>query len=188
MRRFDGNHSDGEESVTLIRYDAAKAAQLDPTRTSAKVCSVKFGESDLDLLATTREIRVETRSKSGDVHRTIVWPLVRDGAVYLRSYRGPDGRWYREALADPDIALLFDRRRVPARAVPALDAVSVEACSTALKEKYRRSYSLEAMLEPAVLPTTLRIEPAQALGKQAPTGAQVPGLEPATATAGSKAR
>ena len=119
-----------------------------------------FEESDLDLLATTKEIRVETRSQSGEVHRTVVWPLVHDGVVYLRSYRGRTGRWYREALADPAIALLFDRRRLPGRAVPATDAASVEACSQALREKYRRSYSLEAMLAPAVLPTTLRIDPA----------------------------
>jgi len=123
---------------------------------------VTFEESDLDLLATAKEIRVETRSATGEVHKTIVWPLVRDGVVYLRSYKGPGGRWYREALADPEIALLFDRRRVPARAVPATDATSVEACSEALREKYRRSYSLEAMLVPAVLPTTLRIEAAGA--------------------------
>ena len=118
-----------------------------------------FEDSDLDLLAKAREIRVETRSAGGEVHKTIVWPVVRDGGVYLRSYKGPSGRWYREALADPEIALLFDRRRLPARAVPAIDSASVEACSEALREKYRRSYSLEAMLDPDVLPTTLRIEP-----------------------------
>ena len=132
-----------------------------------------FEESDLDLLATTKEIRVETRSAAGEVHKTIVWPVVRDGVVYLRSYRGPSGRWYREALADPEIALLFDRRRLPARAVPATDAASVEACSEALRDKYRRSYSLEAMLAPELLPTTLRIEPAQvgaAAGATAGTG------------------
>ena len=126
-----------------------------------------FEESDLDHLATAQEIRVETRSGSGEIHKTIVWPLVRDGVVYLRSYKGPSGRWYREALADPDIALLFSRRRLPARAVPASDAASVEACSEALREKYRRSYSLEAMLAPAVLPTTLRID---AVGAPAPAG------------------
>jgi hypothetical protein len=122
--------------------------------------SVTFEESDLDRLATAKEIRVETRSAGGEVHKTIVWPLVRDGVVYLRSYKGPSGRWYREALANAEIALLFDRRRVAARAIPATDKASVEACSEALREKYGRSYSLEAMLVPEVLPTTLRIEPA----------------------------
>lgn len=121
-----------------------------------------FEDSDLDLLATNEEIRVETRSATGEVHKTIVWPVVRDGVVYLRSYKGEQGRWYREAMADPEIALLFDHRRVPARAVPAPDAASVEACSAALRDKYPRSYSLEAMLVPAVLPTTIRIEAAPA--------------------------
>ena len=120
-----------------------------------------FGESDLEQLATIREIEVETHSKAGEMHRTIVWPLVRHGVVYLRSFHGPDGRWYREALADPEIALVIKGRRVPARAVSAPDDDSVEACSAALREKYRRSYSLAAMLAPATLPTTLRIEAAR---------------------------
>ena len=119
-----------------------------------------FEESDLDLLARLEEVDVETRSAAGDVHRTIVWPVVRDGVVYLRSYKGMNGRWYREALADPAIALVADGRRLPARAVPATDAGSVEACSAALRDKYPRDSSLEAMLVPEVLPTTLRIEPA----------------------------
>jgi hypothetical protein len=121
---------------------------------------VTFDESDLDLLAKLEEVNVETRSAAGDVHSTIVWPVVRDGVVYLRSYKGTSGRWYREAIADPAIALVVDGRRLPARAVPASDAASVEACSAALRDKYPSDYSLEAMLLPAVLPTTLRIEPA----------------------------
>jgi len=120
---------------------------------------VTFDESDLDLLAKLEEVDVETHSATGDVHSTIVWPVVRDGVVYLRSYKGPSGRWYREAIADPVIALVADGRRLPARAVPASDSASVEACSAALRDKYPSDYSLEAMLAPAVLPTTLRIEP-----------------------------
>ena len=145
-----------------------------------------FGESDLEQLAAIREIEVETHSTAGEVHRAIVWPLVREGVLYLRSFHGPAGRWYREALADPDIALVIEGRRLSARAVPAPDAASVEACSAALREKYRRSYSLAAMLAPATLPTTLRVEPSPAPGKQSPSGTQVPAREPATA--GSKAR
>jgi hypothetical protein len=122
--------------------------------------SVTFEESDLDLLARLEEINVETRSAAGDVHSTIVWPVVRDGVVYLRSYKGPNGRWYREALADADIALLVDGRRLPARAIPAADPASVDACSAALREKYPRDQSLGAMLTPEVLPTTLRVEAA----------------------------
>jgi hypothetical protein len=145
------------ESTGLRNHDATSG----DLASSAKVAGVSFGESDLDQLATIREIEVETHSRAGEVHRTIVWPLVRDGVVYLRSFHGPDGRWYREAIADPEIALVAKGRRIPARAVSAPDDASVEACSAALREKYKRSYSLAAMLAPATLPTTLRIEPAR---------------------------
>lgn len=119
-----------------------------------------FPESDLARLAQLEEIEVETRSTDGAVHRTVVWPVVRDGVVYLRSYRGPSGRWYREALADPSVVLHVGGRRIPARVVPAADEPSIEACSAALREKYPSSYSLGAMLADEVLPTTLRVVPA----------------------------
>ena len=119
-----------------------------------------FAESDLARLDQLEEIEVETRSADGVVHRTIVWPVVRDGTVYLRSYKGPSGRWYREALANPSVALHVEGRRLPASAEPAADAASVEACSVALRDKYATSYSLKAMLVPDVLPTTLKLVPA----------------------------
>jgi hypothetical protein len=121
---------------------------------------VSFPAADLARLDAIEEIEVETRSATGVVHRAIVWPLVRDGVVYLRSFLATRGRWYREVIADPAIALLVDGRRIAARAVPAADEASVAACSAALRDKYGRSHSLAAMLAPATLPTTLRIEPA----------------------------
>jgi hypothetical protein len=121
---------------------------------------VTFEESDLAALAAAEEIEIETRAAAGTVHRTIVWPVVGDGVVYLRSYKGPSGRWYREALADPSVALHVDGRRLPATAVPAADAPSIEACSAGLRAKYRRDASLRAMLAADTLPTTLRLVPA----------------------------
>jgi hypothetical protein len=121
---------------------------------------VTFAESDLAALGAAVEIEVETRAAEGSVHRTIVWPVVDDGVVYVRSYRGPSGRWYREALADPAVALHVDGRRLPATAVPSADPRSVQACSAALRSKYRGDPSLPAMLVQDVLPTTLRMVPA----------------------------
>jgi hypothetical protein len=121
---------------------------------------VTFPESDLALLGQLEEIEVETQSADGVVHRTIVWPVVRNATVYLRSYKGPHGRWYREALENPSVALHAGGRRLPARAVPAPDAASIEACSAALRAKYPRSRSLDAMLVEDVLPTTLTLVPA----------------------------
>ena len=119
-----------------------------------------FPQSDLAALAAAEEIEIETHAAEGTVHRTIVWPVVRDGVVYVRSYKGPTGRWYREALADPAVALHVDGRRLPGMVLPAADETSVEACSAALRDKYPVSYSLSAMLVDEVLPTTLRVVPA----------------------------
>lgn len=119
-----------------------------------------FGDSDLAALAAAEEVDIETRSQAGETHRTIIWIVERDGTVYARSYKGPRGRWYREALVDPDVAIHVDGRRLAARAVPAPDPASVEACSEGLRSKYRRSMSLEAMLVDDVLPTTLKLVPA----------------------------
>jgi hypothetical protein len=121
---------------------------------------VRFEEPDLAAMAAAKEVDIGTRSPAGDAHRTIIWIVEREGTVYIRSYRGARGRWFREAVADPDVAIHVDGRRVAARAVPATDPASVEACSEGLRAKYRRSQSLAAMLVDDVLPTTLKLEPA----------------------------
>ena len=121
---------------------------------------MRFEESDLSAIAAAEEVRIETRSAAGEAHRTIIWIVERDGEVYVRSVRGPRGRWYREALADPAVAIHVDGRRLAATAVPAADAESVEACSDALRAKYRNDYSLASMLAPDTLPTTLKLVPA----------------------------
>jgi hypothetical protein len=105
------------------------------------------------------EIEVITSRPDGTPRRTVVWPVVEDGVPYVRSYRGRAGKWYQEALAHPDAALAVGGRDVPIRFVPATDAASVAACSTALARKYDGDPSLPAMLVDDVLPTTLRIEP-----------------------------
>jgi hypothetical protein len=123
---------------------------------------VRFGDSDRDLLAATKEVEIETRSASGEVHRTVIWTAEHDGELYIRSYLGPRGRWYREAIADPTVTLIVEGRRIDALAIPATDDASIEACSAGLTAKYPRSQSLRAMLVDDVLPTTLRLEPVPA--------------------------
>jgi len=121
---------------------------------------VTFGEADLAALAAAKEIKIETQSATGNVHRTIIWVAERDGTIYIRSVDGPDARWYREAMSGRPVAIHVDRRRLPVHVEPAPDAPSVEACSEGLRAKYRRSHSLQSMLEDHTLPTTLRVMPA----------------------------
>ena len=121
---------------------------------------MRFEESDLAAMAAAVEVDIETSSQAGEPHRTIIWIVERDGEVYVRSYRGERGRWYREAVADPDVAIHVDGRRIAARAVAAADPDSVAACSAGLAEKYEGDPSTPAMLADAVLGTTLKLVPA----------------------------
>jgi hypothetical protein len=116
----------------------------------------------LSLLRETHEVNIETRP-APDVppHLTTIWVVVApDDRAFIRTYRGPGSRWYREATASGRVALVADGQRVEVRLAPATDPASVEACSQAFREKYRSSgASLAAMLVPEVLGTTLELLP-----------------------------
>jgi hypothetical protein len=85
--------------------------------------------------------------------------VVDGGDVFIRTYRGPKSRWYRELLAGPG-ALVLNGQRVPVRAIAAADGASVKRASDGYRKKYRKGSSLDSMLVPSVLSTTLRLEPA----------------------------
>ena len=119
-----------------------------------------FPPDVLELLDQAEEVHIETRSpRDGTLHRTIIWVVVEGDEVFVRSVRGPRGRWYRELLAEPAAALIVRGRRLPVRAVEGADEGSVERTSAALRDKYGDGPSTRAMLREDTLPTTLRLEP-----------------------------
>lgn len=119
---------------------------------------VPFRTEDLELISATREVSIETRG--GDrLLRTVIWIVVDEENVYVRSVRGEAGRWYQRALANREVALHVGTIRIPAQATPASDAESVGRASEAFRRKYRKGSSLNAMVRPEVLGTTLRLEP-----------------------------
>jgi hypothetical protein len=120
----------------------------------------RFDDETLQLLESTEEVRIETRSAPGDEHRTITWIVVDGKDVYVRSVRGERGRWYRELRANPEGAVRVGKRRIAVRAVPATDERSIEACNDALRRKYTGIPGFEPMFREHTLPTTLRLLPA----------------------------
>lgn len=120
--------------------------------------AASFDTAVLEALAGEREITIETRSRDR-WHPTTIWVVVVEGVVFVRSVRGDRGSWYRRALADPGVRLVFDDESVTAVAVPAPDAASVERANSGFKAKYRKGRSLDAMLLGEVLHTTLRLDP-----------------------------
>jgi hypothetical protein len=111
----------------------------------------------LEKIAQAREVVIET-GRGGRAFRTIIWVVVDQGEVFVRSVRGDDGRWYRRALSEPGVALGVGDDRFDFMALPANDAETIERVSEALRRKYR-GRSLEMMLLPKTLDTTLRLDP-----------------------------
>jgi hypothetical protein len=120
---------------------------------------MSFTTEELNKLDSTKEVHIETHEGSG-VYRTIIWVVVDEGEVFIRSVRGDKGRWYQRALANPNVALLAGEVRIQAVAIPAPDPESVERVNQGLRDKYRPGGSLDAMLRSEVLGTTMRLDPA----------------------------
>ncbi len=81
-----------------------------------------------------------------------------DGDVFVRSYRGPHARWYREALADPSVAVHVDGQRIPVNAVLGADPDPVERTSAGILRKYASDPAAKSMVQPELLDLTLRLE------------------------------
>ena len=118
-----------------------------------------FDAETLDLLARTKEVRIETSRAGGPVHSAMSWIVVDGHDVFIRSFRGERGRWYREARAHPEIAILAGDLRIAATALSATDPHSVRRCSEGFQAKYPTSKSTPMMLAADTLHTTLLLEP-----------------------------
>jgi hypothetical protein len=121
---------------------------------------MSFADEDLARLDAAEEIEIETQAPGQSARRTVIWVIVDDGVVFIRTFKGPDSRWYRDALANPAVAIHVDGRRLPATAIPATDPDSIERTSSGFRLKYADDRSMPAMVAPDVLETTLRLEPA----------------------------
>jgi hypothetical protein len=115
-----------------------------------------FNEQDRQLLAETDEVRIETR-KGGK--RLRIWIVVVGDGVYVRSVRGVEGRWYQALLGGTEGWLHLGKTVWNVKGEQVSDAAEIQAVSDALRTKYYEKWPqpTEAMLRPAVLPTTLRL-------------------------------
>jgi hypothetical protein len=117
-----------------------------------------FTDEQIDLIDRAKTVRIETSRTGGPLHRTIIWVVVHGRDVFIRSWRGAGARWYREASANPAVALHIGKHRLPARAIAATDPDSVARASAALQRKYEGDPAATSMVRADILDTTLRIE------------------------------
>ena len=117
----------------------------------------KFDAGTLRELRGLREVslRTEKHSQSG----VVIWVVVADDEVFVRSVRGSKGRWYRDLATGGSATLEFAGRRLAVQALPASDAGSIAGASREYLRKYQPSPYAQSIVRDEVLPTTLRLEP-----------------------------
>ncbi|HVC34828.1 MAG TPA: DUF2255 family protein [Chloroflexota bacterium] len=120
-----------------------------------------FGREMIEELRRVEEVEIETRAAPGKpARRRIIWVVVANDEVYVRSVRGTAGRWYRDLLSHPTASLRVSGRDLAVRAVPVTDAATIARVSAAYLSKYEASPHAPPIVREEVLSTTLRLEPA----------------------------
>ncbi|HXA26242.1 MAG TPA: DUF2255 family protein [Acetobacteraceae bacterium] len=117
----------------------------------------KFDDDTLRALRDVQEPRIRTGKHPGSA--VVIWVKVDDGDVFVRSWLGARGRWYKDLAAGGPATLEFAGRQLAVQAFPASDDVSVERASRDILRKYRHSSHAPEMVRSEILATTLRLEP-----------------------------
>jgi hypothetical protein len=115
---------------------------------------------DADTLRELRDLHeVAIRTEKHPDSAVVIWVVVADDEVFVRSVRGSKGRWYRDIATGGAATLEFDGRRLVVQAVPVSDADSIARASREYLRKYETSPYAQSVVRAEVLPTTLRLEP-----------------------------
>jgi len=104
-------------------------------------------------------LEVAIRTEKHPDSAVVIWVVVPDDEVFVRSVRGTKGRWYRDLATGGFATFEFAGRRLGVQAFPASDADAIARASREYLRKYQPSPYAQAMVRAEVLPTTMRIEP-----------------------------
>jgi hypothetical protein len=124
-----------------------------------------FDATTLEMLNRVREVQIETTAADKPtVHRATIWVVVVGEQAFVRSEYAEAGRWYREARREPEVILHAEGEAIPVTAVLVSDPDTIQQVSQAYRAKYgkRSPASTEAMVAPATLEHTLRLDPRDA--------------------------
>ena len=78
-----------------------------------------FDADTLDELRPLQEVAIRTEKHPGTA--VVIWVVVADEEVFVRSVRGSKGRWYRDLAVGGPATLEFAGRRLAVQAIPATD-------------------------------------------------------------------
>lgn len=117
----------------------------------------RFDADALRDLSAAKEVRIRTEKHPGS--DVVIWVVVADDEVFVRSFRGAKGRWYRDLASGGDAKLDVAGRSLAVRAMPEHEPAAIERASREYLRKYQPSSYAQAMVERDILATTLRLEP-----------------------------
>ena len=120
---------------------------------------VSWDPSAFHELAGVREIQVVVPAPGRPAVRAPIWVVAVGGQLYVRSWKGDAGRWYRRARRYHDGSVISGRREHHVRFVPVGDPELDAAIDVQFLTKYRKSRYAQAMIDPPAAGTTLRLEP-----------------------------
>jgi len=119
---------------------------------------MNFDAEILRALCDVQQVKIRTgkHSKTG----VVIWVVVADDEVFVRSWLGNKGRWYRDLAAGGPATLEFGAaHRLAVQAFPASDPDTVARVSREFLLKYQPSSHAQEMVRSEIVPTTLRLEP-----------------------------
>lgn len=104
------------------------------------------------------EVRVAGRRQDGSSRSlVIVWHVVVDGELYLRSVKGPEGQWYKGVARYFEGFISWGGRTRPVTYT--LDSSQDAAIDAAYQAKYGNGSPTRAITNALSKQTTLRVDP-----------------------------
>lgn len=119
----------------------------------------RWSSIDLDTIGAANEIEVAPSSPDRSRRAfTTIWVVRIGDELYVRSYHGPSGSWYRRAIGSRRGRLRVGGAEWMVNFAEASEA-DPGTIDDAYRAKYGRSGYVDTMVAAAVVATTLRITP-----------------------------
>lgn len=119
-------------------------------------------EAELNTVASEDSLYISVPNADGSMHApTRIWAVRAGDDVYVRSYNGPEGRWFNAALkAGHGRIRIGDFEKDVEFAFPEDDA-SLEASDEGYETKYAGSPYLAPMIDESSRAATVKLIPAE---------------------------
>jgi hypothetical protein len=111
-------------------------------------------------LAGAHEIDIVVPAPDRPVVRIPIWIVAVDGELYVRSWKGDAGIWYRRAHRHGTGSIILAGHEYKVHFTSAADPAVNARIDTAYRQKYGNSSYQHAMTRPPATATTMRLDPA----------------------------